>query len=58
MGILRVVEWRSTQPVDQTDALIHTAMEPVSWDPASAVGTIEATAAGTVSSRARVGPYL
>jgi hypothetical protein len=43
MGILRVVEWRSTRPVDQTDALIRSAMESVSMEPTGAVGTIEAT---------------
>ena len=43
MGILRVVEWRSTQPVDQTDALVRSAMESVSLEPAGGVGTIEAT---------------
>jgi Bacterial PH domain len=43
MGILRVIEWRSTQPVDRTDALIRSAMESVSLQPAGAVGTIAAT---------------
>jgi hypothetical protein len=43
MGVLRVVEWRSTRPVDQTDALIRSAMESVSMEPAGGVGTIEAT---------------
>jgi hypothetical protein len=43
MGILRVVEWRSTQPVEQTDALIRSAMESVSMEPAGGVGTIDAT---------------
>lgn len=44
MGILRVVEWRSTQPVDQTDALIRTAMKAAALESAGAVGTIAATA--------------
>lgn len=43
MGVLRVVEWRSTRPVDPTDALIRSAMEQVSMEPAGGVGTIEAT---------------
>jgi len=43
MGILRVVEWRSTRPVDQTDPLIRSAMESVSMQPAGCVGSIVAT---------------
>jgi hypothetical protein len=43
MGILRVVEWRSTQPADQTDTLIRSAMESVSVEPAGGIETIEAT---------------
>ncbi len=43
MGILRVVEWRSKQPVDRTDAVIRSAMESVSMESTGAVGTIEAT---------------
>lgn len=43
MSVLRVVEWRSTQSVDQTDALVRLAMESVSLQPAGADGTIEAT---------------
>jgi hypothetical protein len=40
---IRVVEWRSTRPVDLTDAFIRSAMGSASMEPAGGVGTIEAT---------------
>ncbi len=43
MGILRVVEWRSRRPVDQTDALLRSAIASASIRPAGRVATIVAT---------------